>query len=731
MKTAAPVASVLLIAALIAAIVWQAVSIWRPHNFVLPALINQSTAPATSNNTVDSPQSPIEPRAATNGSAINFPQQAATPELAHSSSLAKAAGPVVDETALRYFARQGDTRRLNAEIARLRSLYPDWTPPSDPLQVPVVTDPQLDNLWRLYAQGQFAQTRAAIAERQTADPKWSPPKDLTEQLDLADARERLINASSAKQYETVIQIAASAPSLRTCGDVDVLWRVAEAFAATNRESRALDAYRYILTNCKNERERLATVQKAVILLPRHDVDELLSLGHTGAGGPEFQSVREDIARHAVAAAGSESSAKVDNVDLSVLEKIAEDGRSPSDPLLLGWYWLRHGDAAKAERWFRKSYERENGVDSAQGLALALVALKRPADAEAALAPWRDTNVDSRKTYLSAAANLLSAQPPPIVSAEVLTRIVQTTSQGRDPAVAQLLGWYSHAFKQDDTAARWFATSLAWKPDDEPSAFGLAIADLSLDRRAALQSLERNWRGRSPRIAALTDPTAARALASASPSTPASEEPVSQASSESAAQNVQQPSGASQIGEAPLEARTPAPSAKSSLENNVAAPSLSQAWRLMQLQRPAEAAAIFRESLARGSSKERENAAYGLALAYLEQKLPVQADTAAALSPQTDDHSRELKLSILTERVRQAYDAGKYRDVVIGLDSRDAMAPEPVDLMSLRAWSYFHLHRYEEAEQIFDALAAAGDEDAARAAAIAKTALSNGREGVAR
>ncbi|WP_404289018.1 hypothetical protein ACD578_23600 [Microvirga sp. RSM25] len=38
--------------------------------------------------------------------------------------------PQVDESALRYFASQGDTRRVNAEIARLRALYPNWTPPA-------------------------------------------------------------------------------------------------------------------------------------------------------------------------------------------------------------------------------------------------------------------------------------------------------------------------------------------------------------------------------------------------------------------------------------------------------------------------------------------------------------------------------------------------------------------------------------------------------------------------
>jgi cellulose synthase operon protein C len=76
------------------------------------------------------------------------PAPAAPPQ----ASPPAAAQPQVDESALRYFASQGDTRRVDAEIARLRALYPNWTPPSDLSQLsagPVVArDPLLDQkLW--------------------------------------------------------------------------------------------------------------------------------------------------------------------------------------------------------------------------------------------------------------------------------------------------------------------------------------------------------------------------------------------------------------------------------------------------------------------------------------------------------------------------------------------------------------------------------------------------------
>src|SRR5215217_9656038 len=75
--------------------------------------------------------------------------------------------PQVDESALRYFASQGDTRRVNAEIARLRALYPNWTPPSDLSQLSgaaaAAPDPLIERLWNLYREDRIAEVRAAIA----------------------------------------------------------------------------------------------------------------------------------------------------------------------------------------------------------------------------------------------------------------------------------------------------------------------------------------------------------------------------------------------------------------------------------------------------------------------------------------------------------------------------------------------------------------------------------------
>ena len=58
-----------------------------------------------------------------------------------------------------------------------------------------------------------------------------------------------------------------------------------------------------------------------------------------------------------------------------------------------------------------------------------------------------------------------------------------------------------------------------------------------------------------------------------------------------------------------------------------------------------------------------------------------------------------------------------REALIDLDARARMAPEPIDLMMLRGWSYFHLFRYVEARRVWEALAATGHDEATTALAV--------------
>ena len=122
---------------------------------------------------MDSPGEPATPPAPTQsgkGSTVDGPPPATAPPAATTRGTG---GPDIDESALRYFARQGDQRRLDAEIARLRALYPGWEPPANPAAPEVFTDTELDRMWQLFSEGQYAEVRSAIDGLSSPPTTWS------------------------------------------------------------------------------------------------------------------------------------------------------------------------------------------------------------------------------------------------------------------------------------------------------------------------------------------------------------------------------------------------------------------------------------------------------------------------------------------------------------------------------------------------------------------------------
>ncbi|WP_438754559.1 cellulose synthase [Pararhizobium sp. O133] len=630
----------------------------------------------------------------------------------------------VDESALRYFASRGDTVRLQAEISRLKALYPDWTPPKDPLAIPQNEDKQLESMWDLYAQGRYTEVRKAIADRQAAEPAWKPPADLIDRLTVAEARTRLINASDLKQYETVVRIGSETPSLLTCSEVDVLWRVAEAFYRTDKAQRATDAYTYILNNCQNSAERLATVQKAAAILPARDVETLLTKEKTTPDGTkEFDGIRDDLARRFVAEANADGKLVVSPEYLSRVERLAETGGLASDALLLGWYHLPRSDMEEAEKWFRRARDKEDSATASQGLALVLIDRGVPLDAEDVMYRWRDTSEDAKSVYLAATANLLALDPPVSIKAEVLKRIAAETIKSRDAATAQQFGWYARALNQPQTAIQWFKTALGWKLDDEPSAYGLAVTYLQVEDAKGLAEIQHLWAGRSERIARVgevEEPEEKKTTLQV----PAVEETVVR-------RQVRAPARTIVVSEEPREAEiviertrprktvSTGRGCKTTVNPQTLAPeaALARGWCLMDLNRPMEAAAAFEVGLLGSSAKTREDAAYGQSLAYLRAGLASKAAVSAVKAPQNRKRAYELQSAILADKAVAAFDAGRARETLLVLDQLKQIGPERTDLLSLRGYAYLKLKRYADARTVFEALAAVGNRDGQRGLGI--------------
>ncbi|SEP68336.1 hypothetical protein SAMN05428969_0445 [Devosia sp. YR412] len=652
-------------------------------------------------------QAPEQPAPAQPSSGVTTTLETPPTVAAPTTTTAPAASTTVDETALRYFARQGDTARMQAELERLRSLHPGWEPPTNLLSDEYVPDADIVRIWDLFSAGDYAGARAALATKQAADPSFVASQDLLDSLALGEAGLRLRNASDAKQYETVISVAANFPALLTCESIDNLWRLAEAFARTDNVPRSLDAYSYVLNNCSDVAQRYATLQKAIELLDRADLAPLLALERPATDGRgEFADLRLDLARRAVAASLAEGGEKPLPEDITLLEQMAQDSANAEDMRLLGWSELAQDRNEAGRRWFEAAMKADPSAASAQGLGTALLDLGDPEGAEEALADYADESEEITGLYLDASAALLALQPRVELTSNVLGRIVAAVMDARQATAAQELGWYAYDFQQPETAVEWFTLALRWQPDLEPAAYGLMVASNALGDTATVESIRTRWGPSSARIASF-----GRDSGSAVP--PAPQQRVVQPTAAPAVVQAVQVTQTAQTTSPATQSSGQGSSASGSCTSFVPAGSLSSgaalghAWCLMQLNRPAQAVDHFTRALQSGSERTRSDAAYGLSLAYVRLGLADNAAVAAAAAPISDRQAVELEIAILSEKAISAYNIGDYRRALDALDARARYAPERNDLLTLRAWSYYHIKRYRESQRIFEAVAATG------------------------
>jgi len=683
-----------------------------------------------------------------------------------------AGAAAVDLSALRYFARTGDSARYDAEIARLRRLHPDWTPPADPRALPEERDAWLDETWALLARGQLPEVTAAIARREEDEPGWSAPDDLVQELERAELRQRLVGASDLRQFDRVLALAVDAQSQLTCRNIDLIWRVAEAYAQTGAKARARDAYVFIMRNCDGADERLATAQKAVLLLDRDLLDGLFAAARPmPGGGTELDAIRDDVARNMVMLGGVDEEFSVREDDLARLGEVVERDRVANDATLLGWYHLRRANLLEAGIWFEKALGIAPDESSAQGLALIRIARGELAEAEDLMYPWRDASPEAHDVYMAAVSNLLASDPRGDIPEEmlrcldpeririadsVLERIAPEIVEVADVPAAQNMGWYAFSFSQYDTAARWFSLALEWDPDHEPSAYGLALSLDRLGQKDLVDRIQSIWAGRSDRIARLAEicdetgrpvatdarSTDTRAVAGRQPYMPStylsaatasrgesylarSPRPRPRLSRIPSSATRAQPAGMSRRADAGTTAPAAGATPMRAPARISAAPAggtgLQRAWDLMESGRTQEAIPIFKAALASGSQPSRRDAAYGLSLAYLRLGMVGEAAAVTNSVSQPEERNREIQTALLADQAVAAFDAGQFARTLNLLDRRARIAPERIDLMVLRGWAYHNLGRDEEASRVCKAAGQAGSAEGMKCHKIAERA----------
>ena len=335
-------------------------------------------------------------------------------------------------------------------------------------------------------------------------PEWQPTNDFTEKLSLAAAHDTLVRESDARRWKGVIETASATPALLTCDDIDALWRTAEALVRTGDEPRAIAAYDYILTACTAADVRLATVQKASLLITSPGaLDGLIQMGHRSADGRgEFDQVRLDLMRKKIGDVTADTAAVSPTPEeIAAVTASAMSPTGQADAQLLGWYARSRKDFAGAERWFRVALAIGMNAKAAEGLVLALRDSGNVQEARKLSFQYAGLDPLNRKLMVEvAAAELSDPKAPPLAPDETKT-VMDAIDALKSSDGAQALGW--HLFRQNDLALAesWFRKSADWQAN-ESAAVGLVVSTRRLHHDRDYSSRLAEYRDAYPRVAEL-------------------------------------------------------------------------------------------------------------------------------------------------------------------------------------------------------------------------------------
>ena len=428
------------------------------------------------------PSMPVAPVANPFGAPITA--AAATP--------AASSAPQVDDSALRYYASTKDLQRLGAEMRRLKQLYPEWQPPKDLFtgEASVSEEP----LWEIYKTGNFAALRARIAEMQSANPKWQPSDDLMQKLQISEARVLVYRSYDQKSWQQVISSAASTPSMLTCGEMQVLWDVGEAYARLKNYADSFELYRYILTRCDDPGLRLSTVQKASLLLPDVGAKSLLAFSRTMPDGSQefediaFNPIRKDLGDFIQ---NGSFNGNLDPQNLKSFVDFVQRKQVVDDANLLAWYFYAQEDWQTSNDWFMQAARYQRNPKSLEGVILTLRKLDRIDDAFKVAQRFVNASPEIAKQYIEIqSARITEPKGQVALSDKDIADLEKVVTDQKSALGAQALGW-NYLAKDKTLASQWFTSSISYEPN-EGGVIGLAVLASRDKNYRALSSLKNDY-----------------------------------------------------------------------------------------------------------------------------------------------------------------------------------------------------------------------------------------------
>jgi tetratricopeptide (TPR) repeat protein len=409
-----------------------------------------------------------------------------------------------DDSALRYYMAMKQMERVDAELQRLKRLYPDWQPPENLYEALHLTVEDEQPLWDLFASNRMEELLAAINDRKRTEPGWSPSSDLARKIERREVRSKLMDLFQKGMLAELIGLFAESEVDET--DVEMIWVVAEAHARSKNTREAVATYAIILRTSRDSEQRIATIQKAMSTLRMVDVEQLIAMGKTDAAGrSEFHPIQTDITRQRISAfLHDERPERIPEAEMKAFEEFARGAEDPNQPGLVGWYYYKIKSFRDSLEWFKLALQKGGDAMIAHGLAHSLRELGMYRETEEVAYAWRDPLVNNAILFIDILERDLTKQIPPWIEPERLHRYAQVTMDLGSGEGAQGLGWYAYNTCQFQTAYEWFQRAVAWSPK-EATVYGLALSARRLKLRKEYVALTNRYDGLFPMVVQLVFP----------------------------------------------------------------------------------------------------------------------------------------------------------------------------------------------------------------------------------
>lgn len=260
------------------------------------------------------------------------------------------------------------TRFITAEPVQKRKIMPEESP-----------------LWRLFNDKNYDALQAEIIRVRKIYPNWRPPQKLLNLLLQGQIAQKITLSIKENDPAMLNYMANLYPDVFNCAHIDWAWALADAQASLKKTSSLVRGLHRLIPDC-SEQDRLATLYKARYWLTPNEWEMLVEREarayRTSQGEANFQKLRYNHQTETLLTTYQTNDQMAFRTLFLQLADEIERSRDVDTALMGGWHYYNAQETVAAESWFNKVLTWDpKQQDALRGLSFSALQDKRFNDAQ--------------------------------------------------------------------------------------------------------------------------------------------------------------------------------------------------------------------------------------------------------------------------------------------------------------------------------------------------------------